>query len=513
MPPLFPLLTTLILGGLLGWAWSTDHVMRGGLLVIITVLWSVLMGLWWALRRRGCRLKRVGIVFASAVAVFAFFKFGVRYEGSADGSALPGMSLRWTKITTPELPPLISIKAEPSVADVPPAGLIDMPRFMGEKGDGNFPAPAFHTDWAAHPPRELWRIPVGLGWAGFAVAGHRAITQEQRGELECITCYDIRRGKLLWSHTDKALFAEMLGSNGPRATPTIDVVAGNVFTVGGTGILNCLDLATGMKKWHHDLIKDGQAKGNLMYGKSSSPLLLGQFVICTGGEGGSSLIAYNSADGRLAWKSGSDGGSYSSPVLLTLAGREQIVSVNDNSVTGHDPATGSILWTFAWPGMFPKVAQPLAAGPDRILITSSYGLKSHLLEIKAAEDAKTCSVTSIWSSSALRTKFSTASIIGQHAYAIDEGTFCCVDLKTGERVWREGRYGFGQHIRLGDNLLLIQAEKGQAVLAQVTPEKLIEIARLDALSSKTWNPPTLAGRYLILRNDHEAVCFELAGKS
>jgi outer membrane protein assembly factor BamB len=50
------------------------------------------------------------------------------------------------------------------------------------------------------------------------------------------------------------------------------------------------------------------------------------------------------------------------------------------------------------------------------------------------------------------------------------------------------------------------------VLVKPSPDKLIEIARLDALKSKTWNPPTLAGRWLLLRNDREAVCYELAGK-
>ena len=108
----------------------------------------------------------------------------------------------------------------------------------------------------------------------------------------------------------------------------------------------------------------------------------------------------------------------------------------------------------------------------------------------------------------LRTKFSSATVLDGLAYAIDEGTLVCVDMANGERVWREGRYGYGQHLQVG-KFLLVQAEPGEVVLAQPTREKLNELGRLQALSSKTWNPPTLAGRWLLVRNDREAVCYEL----
>jgi outer membrane protein assembly factor BamB len=118
----------------------------------------------------------------------------------------------------------------------------------------------------------------------------------------------------------------------------------------------------------------------------------------------------------------------------------------------------------------------------------------------------------VWASKAPRTKFSSASVFGTHAYALDEGTFCCVDLATGERGWREGRYGFGQQIRVGDQWMLMQAEKGFVALIKANPERLEEVSQLDALHSKTWNPPTLAGRWLLLRNDREAVCYEIPAK-
>ncbi|MFO7706133.1 MAG: hypothetical protein R6V43_13535, partial [Halopseudomonas sp.] len=73
-------------------------------------------------------------------------------------------------------------------------------------------------------------------------------------EHEWVTCYDIASGELLWAHEDKARFAEAMGGTGPRATPTIDLENNQLFTLGATGILNCLDLATGARKWSHNLL-------------------------------------------------------------------------------------------------------------------------------------------------------------------------------------------------------------------------------------------------------------------
>jgi outer membrane protein assembly factor BamB len=509
MIPKFPLILTLLLGGLFAWAWATDHTFRAASVMLLIPLWLLLLGLWWALHRRGMRLKRLALFVVGTIAIVAAFRSLLRYEGSADGSAMPSLAWRWQKQQS--LPQLHSTAIAAAVLSPTPPGVADMPRFLGPTGDGILPEPDWQTDWKAHPPREVWRIQVGDGWAGFAVAGGRALTQEQRGTEEYVTCYDISTGKLLWSHADTTRFDEPMGGIGPRSTPTVDVAQSTVFTMGAKGLLNCLDLTTGKVRWSKDILKESGTTKSPEWGKSAAPLIVGENIVCSGGDNGTTLMAYRRTDGLLTWKAGDDGGSYSSPVFMTLAGREQILSVNSNSVTGHDPASGSVLWKFDWPGMFPKVCQPVQVTPERILITTSYGLKSHLLEIKPGADGK-MTVASVWAGSAPRTKFSSASVFSTHAYALDEGTFCCVDLATGLRGWREGRYGFGQQIRLGEHWMLVQAEKGFVALVKANPERLEEVSRLEALHGKTWNPPTLAGRWLLVRNDREAVCFELPAK-
>ena len=93
-------------------------------------------------------------------------------------------------------------------------------------------------------------------------------------------------------------------------------------------------------------------------------------------------------------------------------------------------------------------------------------------------------------------------------FGMDDGILACVDLESGRRLWKGGRYGHGQLIRVG-NHLLITTEAGDLVLVEATTESHNQLASIPIFEDKTWNPPALAGRYLLMRNDREAVCLEL----
>jgi outer membrane protein assembly factor BamB len=360
-------------------------------------------------------------------------------------------------------------------------------------------------DWVRPPPRTIWRQPIGLGWSAFAVSGQHAITQEQRGEDELIVCYELQTGHALWAHTNRVRFSEALGGDGPRATPTLH--QGHVYAMGASGILDCLEEATGQLIWSHDVLRENHLS-NLTWGKSCSPLLAHDLVVVTGGEQREkTLLAYEAATGKPVWQAGRDRASYCSPLLASLCGQEQILMVNGHSVTGHDPHDGEILWEYAWPGELDKATQPLVVDTNRVFIAAGYGVGCAMLKIERSA-AGGWSAVALWKNRNLKPKFTNLVRRGHYVYGLDDGVLTCVNLEQGNREWKEGRYGHGQ-ILLVDDRLLIQAESGDVVLVEISPERPQERTRFQALRGKTWNNPVLIQALLLVRNDQEAACYRL----
>jgi len=108
----------------------------------------------------------------------------------------------------------------------------------------------------------------------------------------------------------------------------------------------------------------------------------------------------------------------------------------------------------------------------------------------------------------MKSEFSNIVTRDGFAYGLDDGILACIDVATGERKWKDGRYGHGQVLLIND-LLLIQTESGAVALAEASPACFREIAQIPALSAKTWNVPTIGGGCLLVRNDLEAVCYKL----
>jgi outer membrane protein assembly factor BamB len=432
----------------------------------------------------------------------------VKQEGFT-GNMVPVFTWRWAKKEPPRPPVKASVPTKAATDEgVSIATNSDFPQFLGPERNAKVTAPPFALDWSATPPRTVWRQPIGAGWSSFAVVGDFAVTQEQRDEQELVVCYRRSTGEVVWTHSNAARHDTALGGLGPRATPTIE--DGAIYTLGATGILNGLDLTTGKPLWEPiDLIAEHGATLP-DWGKSGSPLVVDNLVIVSaGGPNGHSLVAYDKESGELAWNAGDDRSSYASPVLATLAGVRQIVMLNADSVVGHDAKAGTVLWRYEWPGSAPKVPDPVAIGDDRIFISAGYGVGCQILQLK--NDAGKWSATPVWAKDniQLKPKFTNVIVHDGFVYGLDDGTaLACLDLATGKRKWKQGRYGHGQLLLVND-VLLVQAEDGQVALVEPNPDRFRELTRFSALADKTWNTPVVSGRCLLVRNANEAACYEL----
>ena len=492
-------------GGAIVWVWQSldqKHADRniatasiGLIALFLLLLWCLFLSrLRWQIRFGVLG----GVVGATLLGMALFRIHGVT------GDLVPVLQWRW------ERPSLTSLVDQPqpvvSTALAQRSQLTnDWPQFLGPHRNCMVEQPGLARDWKAQAPQRLWLRPVGAGWSGFVVAGTRAITQEQRGENETVVCYDLLSGTPLWSQAYPAHFQSSLGGEGPRATPTI--VGRRVYALGSTGILNCLDLETGKPLWSKDIVQDNQAKVN-EWGMSSSPLVVDDLVVVSaGGRDNRSLVAYRAGTGEFVWGSGTDGAGYSSPCLVTLAGAAQILIFNSGGVSAHDPATGTNLWQYHWPGGHPHVSMPVVVPNDRLLVSSGYGVGSELLQVQR-DSGGAFHATRIWKTTRLKAKFTNLIYRDGFIYGLDDGVMVCLEASSGEKKWKEGRYGHGQEILVRD-VLLVGAESGEVILLDPNPQEARELARFSALPGKTWNPPALAGEYLLVRNDKAAACYRL----
>ena len=408
-------------------------------------------------------------------------------------------------VKAPEDAPKATASVEPAPPPPAPAAkepAADWPAFRGPKRDGLVRGVRIATDWSASSPVELWRRKVGPGWSSFAIRGDLFYTQEQRGEDEVVACYSLTTGQPVWRHRDKVRFWESNAGAGPRGTPTL--ANGRVYTLGGTGIVNALDAATGAVVWAHDAAADTGAE-TPTWGFSSSPLVVGDLVIVAASG---SLIAYDAATGQRRWVGPPGGGaSYSSPHLLTTDGVTQVLLLNATGLTSVTPKDGTLLWQHAWKG-YPIVQPALTADGDVLIsVTDSSGIR----RLAIAHGSGAWTITERWTTNGLKPYFNDYVVHNGHAYGFDGRILACIDLENGQRKWKGGRYGQGQLLLLADqDLLLVLSEEGELALVKATPDQFTEVARRPAIEGKTWNHPVLAGNVLLVRNAEEMVAFRLS---
>lgn len=500
----WPLLLTILIADLflMLWLWEAHDAMRQSKVTtsIGTQMMVFLLLLLWLLFFSGLRRKTKSITLAgialTVVILLTLFRFR-----EVSGDLMPIFEWRWQKKSFEQIEIATNHRLDQATLNTN----YDYPQFLGPHRNAVIKNFRLVTDWDENPPRQLWRQDIGEGWPAFAVAGNLAITQEQRGKNEMVVCYELATGRTLWQHSDTTRYETVLAGIGPRATPTIH--GHRVYTLGATGLLNCLDLSNGNVIWQKNIVADNQAQPP-PWGISNSPLVLDSLVIvCAGGKRGRSLVAYHKDSGTVVWSDGFDRAAYSSPMLATLAGERQILIFNDKHVVAHAPATGQILWKYPWPAGTEKVAQPVVLPNGRVLVTSGYGVGSKLLKITRGPDGN-LSPTLLWESNRLKAKFTNVVFRDGYIYGLDDGILTCIDAAGGKRQWKRGRYGHGQ-LLLVDEVLLIQAENGDVVLVNAQPDIHQELARFSALEGKTWNNPTLAGPYLLVRNNKEAACYKV----
>jgi len=390
----------------------------------------------------------------------------------------------------------------------------DWPRWRGPRGDGTWNGPKLSEHWPKGELKLRWWQPIGGGYAGVTVVGNNVLVAELRGAVfERIVCYEAATGKVRWFHGDAALlYARLDHGNGPRATPTVH--DGLVYTMGATGRLNCLELASGHVRWSVDLVKE---YGGRMpwWGYAASPVIFRDMVIVLPGgfpewKKNASVLALNRKTGKKIWAKLTDPSTYSTPIFIERGNRTQLVCWNPSHIRGLDAATGDLLWAVQFHvGEGWSLTSPICYR-DTVFV-SGFGSP-----IRLDETGRTATL-------AWQEKRDFHNLISQplcrdgYVYLLDQRYgLTCFELATGKKLWDDkhrvtprDKYPQATMVWIddADRALILNAE-GELILARLNPEGYTELARAK-VAGPTWAHPAYAARYVYARDDHEIVCREL----
>jgi outer membrane protein assembly factor BamB len=399
-------------------------------------------------------------------------------------------------------------------------GAVTWPGYLGASRDGVLNEVTFDEDWVSHPPEKVWLQSCGSGWSSFAVTETTLFGQEQLSTGDCVTARDLATGEILWSTAEESEgFRSGLGGDGPRATPSLYSLKGEdasrlvLFAVGPTGLLSCLDASNGAVIWKADLMQLFPGE-ELIHGVCGSPLVVDDMVVVAPPTNtGPGLVAFDLNSGELAWKCSSDWrASYASPALMTICNRPQIIFHAGPGVMGVQPADGTVLWQYEWTNEWDNNAtQPLQVEghPNDLFVATGY--KGGVARISIIEgDDGGLMATEVWSTrKTMKTKFCNLAQFGNVLVGLDNGILCGVDVKSGDRLWKKGRYGHGQMLKAGEHLLIVE-EKGDVRILKPGSKGPNPVGdSIQALDRKTWSHPVLIGDRMILRNDQQVVCLRL----
>lgn len=274
----------------------------------------------------------------------------------------------------------------------------DWPGIYGPRRDHTSDQKGLLRTWPAGGPRLLWSVPVGAGFGGPAVSGGKVYLLDRDEKVgDSLRVFDLANGKELWTFAYDAPGSFMFA--GSRMTPTVD--GERVYTVGPTGDLHAISTTTRKPVWRKNIWRDFGGGAELpRWAIVQHPLVYGDQLIVAPQTPETGVVAYDKASGALKWKSEALPGiaGYVNPAIVKVSGEDHLVMITGamgrgrnakgGSVSGLDPRSGKVLWSYTnWQCIIP-VPQAVDAGDGRVLITGAYGAGSAMIKVTKASNGK-----------------------------------------------------------------------------------------------------------------------------
>lgn len=357
--------------------------------------------------------------------------------------------------------------------------------------------------WPAELTRR-WRTEVGTGQSSPVVSSNSVFLFSREGDMEVAHALDLRSGRLLWKQGYRATYEVYPGAvsygAGPRSTPVVQ--DGRLFTLGISGILSAFDAATGRLLWQKDFAGRFPSAAP-PFGASMSPLVSGGLLIAhAGGHDGGALIAFDPATGTEKWSLEGDGPSYSSPVLTTIGGQQQMLIQVHRKILGVEPAAGRILWSV--PFVTPcdqNIVTPLVVG-DRLLVSS---LDKGTLAIEVKRTGTAWSAETVWHTTEVSMYMSSPVLADGRVLGLSHrkrGQYFALDPATGKVQWTSaGAQGENAAFVVADRGLLVLQGDGTLLVLPREATSFAPIRKYRVAESSTFAHPVPTPDGLLIKDE------------
>jgi enterochelin esterase-like enzyme/outer membrane protein assembly factor BamB len=345
----------------------------------------------------------------------------------------------------------------------------------------------------------VWKRELGSGYSGISIQEGIAVTLFSDDGFDFAGAFDTADGSELWRFRLDGAYPGHFGSqDGPISTPLI--VENRVFALAPRGRLVALDLETGKRRWERNLTADLGAV-EPFYGFSTSPIHYeGSVIVQTGGPEGTAVAAFDAHTGAVRWRAGTDTVEYQSPVLMTIGGKTQLVSVGNSRLIGLEPGSGRVLWQHDFEGdgaAIGSASTNIVMTADQSVLIKDSRSSSKLLGLGRGE--KALEVEEVWKTSFLKNSYVVPVYHAGFFYGYNTRILSCVDAGSGEMVWRSRTPGDGFPILI-DGHLAIVTKGGTLSLAPASPQGYQEVASVELFDDLVWTPPSFASGSLYLRS-------------
>jgi len=411
--------------------------------------------------------------------------------------------------------PVEAIQASSESAEAPAIELseTDWPWWRGAQRSGAATMQEIPAEWAAGDVTWSQQI-SGLGHSSPIVVGNQVIvtTADEGAQTQSILSFDRVTGKPAWKVSYEGRFVRMHRKNS-HASATAATDGHHIFVpfVHDDALFLHAVTMDGQKAWSTNV---GPFQSEHGYG--SSPVIFESLVIVNGDSRGQGYeAAIHRGTGEIAWRtprnSGKGHGSYASPIVANLAGRDQVIQPGLKRVTSYDPHTGEELWYVDGPA---EVQSNSVAYQDPYVIATGGYPEKEVFCIKADGSGNVTDSHIVWRESRSAPYVPSPMIYkGQVLCLTDNGVLASYGLDDGKRQWQERLSGnFSASLTQVGELFLTSSEEGETLTFRVGESGIENLVRNQIGQDEFLATPVVSGGQIYLRSKTHLYCIG-SGKS